>query len=127
MYRSTFFLTSTLVGGERSASRLYCFTPGEIADRTHCRGGSLEDVERRNPLTIPGLELPTLGRLARSQSLYRLRYPASVCLPYKSKILYVRKWSKLMLCVLQVKIFMCLVKHHLVRKYGGVEVYSQQS
>jgi hypothetical protein len=28
-------------------------------------------------LTLPGLELRTLGRLARSQSLYRLRYPGS--------------------------------------------------
>jgi hypothetical protein len=35
----------------------------------------LDDVEKF--LTIPGLELWTLGRPARSQSLYRLRYPGS--------------------------------------------------
>jgi hypothetical protein len=28
-------------------------------------------------LTLPGLELRPLGRPARSQSLYRLRYPGS--------------------------------------------------
>jgi hypothetical protein len=35
----------------------------------------LDDVEKRNYLTLPRLELRTLGRPARSQSLYRLRYP----------------------------------------------------
>jgi hypothetical protein len=34
-------------------------------------------VEKRKFLTIPGLELRPLGRPARSQSLYRLRYPGS--------------------------------------------------
>jgi hypothetical protein len=34
----------------------------------------LDDVEKRKLLTLPGLELRTLGRPARSQSLYRLRY-----------------------------------------------------
>jgi hypothetical protein len=37
----------------------------------------LEDVEKRRFLTLPGLELRTLGRPARSQSLYRLRYAGS--------------------------------------------------
>jgi hypothetical protein len=32
----------------------------------------LEDVERREILPLPGLELEPLGRPARSQSLYRL-------------------------------------------------------
>jgi hypothetical protein len=37
---------------------------------------SLDDVEKRKFLTLPGLEVRPLGRPARSQSLYRLRYPA---------------------------------------------------
>jgi hypothetical protein len=35
----------------------------------------LDDVENRKFLTLPGLELRPLGHPARSQSLYRLRYP----------------------------------------------------
>jgi hypothetical protein len=38
----------------------------------------LDDVEKRIFLTLPGLELRTLGLPARSQSLYRLRYPGSL-------------------------------------------------
>jgi hypothetical protein len=34
-----------------------------------------DDVEKRKFLILPGLELRPLGRPARSQSLYRLRYP----------------------------------------------------
>jgi hypothetical protein len=37
----------------------------------------LDDVEKRKLFTLPGLELRSLGRLARSQSLYLLRYPSS--------------------------------------------------
>jgi hypothetical protein len=37
----------------------------------------LDDVEKRKFLTILGLELRPHGRPARSQSLYRLRYPGS--------------------------------------------------
>jgi hypothetical protein len=37
----------------------------------------LDDVEKRKFLTLPRLELRSLGRPARNQSLYRLRYPAS--------------------------------------------------
>jgi hypothetical protein len=54
----------------------------------------LDDVEKRNFLTLPGLELRPLGRPARSQSLYRLRYLApnfSFYInidPKKTKILY---------------------------------------
>jgi hypothetical protein len=40
---------------------------------------SLDDVEKIKFLTLPGLELRTLGRPARSQSLYRLSYPDSHC------------------------------------------------
>jgi hypothetical protein len=35
-------------------------------------------MERRKFLNLPGLELRPLGRSARSQSLYQLRYPGSV-------------------------------------------------
>jgi hypothetical protein len=51
-------------------------TPGEIAPGTHWIGGwvspraGLDDVKKR-------LELQALGRPARSQSLYRLRYSGS--------------------------------------------------
>jgi hypothetical protein len=37
----------------------------------------LDDVENRKFLTLPELELRPLGHAARSQSLYRLRYPGS--------------------------------------------------
>jgi hypothetical protein len=54
MHRSTFFLTSALVGGEWSASRFCRFTPGERAPCTHWIGGwvnpraVLDNVEKRN-------------------------------------------------------------------------------
>jgi hypothetical protein len=38
---------------------------------------SLDNLERRKFLTLLGLELRSLGRPARSQSLYRLSYPGS--------------------------------------------------
>jgi hypothetical protein len=77
------FLTSALAGGEWSASRLCRFTPREIAPDTHWIGDwvdsrtGLDDVEKRKFLTLPGLELRTLCRTTRSQSLHRLRYPVS--------------------------------------------------
>jgi hypothetical protein len=37
----------------------------------------LDDVEKRKFLPLPRLELRTLCRPTRSQSLYRLRYPGS--------------------------------------------------
>jgi hypothetical protein len=37
----------------------------------------LDDVEGRKILPLPGLEFRPLGCPARSQSLYRLRYPSS--------------------------------------------------
>jgi hypothetical protein len=37
----------------------------------------LDDVEKRKFLTLPGLEFTFLGRPARRQSIYRLRYPGS--------------------------------------------------
>jgi hypothetical protein len=62
-----------------SVSRPCCFTPGERAPGTHRIGGwagprdGLDNVNRKS-LTLQGLELRPLGRPARSQSLYRLRF-----------------------------------------------------
>jgi hypothetical protein len=76
-------LTSALAGGEWSPSYPCRFTPGERAPGTHWIGGwmgaraGLDDVEKRQFLTLPGLELLSIGRPARSQSLYRLSYPGS--------------------------------------------------
>jgi hypothetical protein len=75
------FLTSALVGGEWSSTRLCSYTPIERVPGTHLIGGwfvprsGLDDVEMRKFLTLPELKLRTLGHPARSQSLYRLRYP----------------------------------------------------
>jgi hypothetical protein len=74
------FLTSALAGGEWSASRPFRFIPGETASDSNWIGGwlgpsaSMDDVEKRKWLTLPGLELWTHSRPAHSQSLYRLRY-----------------------------------------------------
>jgi hypothetical protein len=38
----------------------------------------LDDVEKRKFLTLQGLELQPVGRPARSQLSYRLRYPGSL-------------------------------------------------
>jgi hypothetical protein len=67
------FLTSALVGDEWSASRSGRFTPG-----THW-GWAPQPVwtTSRKVLTLPGLELQPLGSPARSQSLYRQRYPGT--------------------------------------------------
>jgi hypothetical protein len=57
------FLTSALAGGEWSASRPSRFTPGERAPSTHWIGdwvnprAGLDDVEKREFLALPGLEL----------------------------------------------------------------------
>jgi hypothetical protein len=58
------FLTSALAGGERSASRPCRFTPGGKSPHgSHWIGGwvgpraSLDDVENRKLLILPGLEL----------------------------------------------------------------------
>jgi hypothetical protein len=62
------FLDLALAGGEWSVSRPGRFTPGERTPGTHWIGGwvdpraSLDDVEKRKFLTLPGLELRPLGR-----------------------------------------------------------------
>jgi hypothetical protein len=77
------FLTSALAAGEWSASRPGRFAPGERAPGTHWIGGwvdpraGLDNMEKRKFFTPQGLELRSLGRPTRSQSLYRLRYPGS--------------------------------------------------
>jgi hypothetical protein len=79
-------LNSTLsrVGGEWSASRPRRSTPGKRGPGTHWIGGwvgprtGLNDVEKRKFLNVVRLELWPLGRLARSQSLYRLYYLGSL-------------------------------------------------
>jgi hypothetical protein len=73
-------LMSALVGGEWSASRPCHFTPEEIASDIHWIGwmdltAGLDVVEKF--LILPELELRPLGRLSRSQSLYRLFYRGS--------------------------------------------------
>jgi hypothetical protein len=71
-------------GGEWSTSSPGCFTPREIAPGTHWIVGwvdptaGLDAVKKRKYWTLPGLELRSLGRSARGQSLYRLRYPQNV-------------------------------------------------
>jgi hypothetical protein len=52
----------------------------------------LDDVENRNFLNIPGLELRPLSRPTRSQSLYRLSYPGSLAVMYEQNfyILFTR-------------------------------------
>jgi hypothetical protein len=66
------FLTSALAGGEWSTWRPDRFTPGERAHGIHWIGGwvgsraGLDDVEKREILTPPGLELRLLYRPARS-------------------------------------------------------------
>jgi hypothetical protein len=78
VYSHTFF-TLALVGEKLSASSPGRFTPG-----THRIGGwvdpraGLDDTEKRQFLSLPGLELRLLGRPARSPPLYRLSYPGSI-------------------------------------------------
>jgi hypothetical protein len=59
--------------------------PRQRAPGTHCMGervnprAGLDDMEKWIFLTLSGLELRPLGRPARGQSLYRLRYLALYC------------------------------------------------
>jgi hypothetical protein len=77
------FVTLALDGGEWSTPCPCHFNPGERASSTHCIEGwtspraDLHDVKKRKFLTLPRLELRTLCRPARSQSLYWLRDPVS--------------------------------------------------
>jgi hypothetical protein len=73
------FLTSALVGGEMSASRLGRFTPGKRVHSIHWIGSvdsiiGLDAVETRKLFTYHEIKFRPLSRLACSQSLYRLSY-----------------------------------------------------
>jgi hypothetical protein len=82
MYRHV-LLTSALVGGEWSASRLGPFTPGEKARGTHRikswvdPKAGLDGMMKWKFLLPQRLELRPFCRPACSQSLYRLHYPGS--------------------------------------------------
>jgi hypothetical protein len=77
------------------------FTPGERVLGTHCIGdwvnprAGLDDMEKWKFLTLPELKLRRPGRLARSQSLYRLRYPGS----YISLFQYTRIIWSVIICM----------------------------
>jgi hypothetical protein len=77
------FLTSALVGGEWSASRPGHFNPRGNISGTQWIGSwvgpraGLDDVDEREILTLPGLELRPLGRPNHIQSLYLLSFPGS--------------------------------------------------
>jgi hypothetical protein len=66
------FLTSALASGEWSASSPGRFNPRGNSHRYADPRSGLEDVEKRKFLALPGLEIKSLGRLARNQSVYRL-------------------------------------------------------
>jgi hypothetical protein len=78
------FVILALALGEWSVSSSGSLIPGERAPGTLCVGGwvgrsvGLNDTEKRNFFTLKELELQPLGRPARSQSLYRIRYPGSL-------------------------------------------------
>jgi hypothetical protein len=86
------FLTSALVGGEWSASRPGRFTLGYPLDRR--LGGPQSRSGRRGEEKIldpTRLEDRPLGRPARSQSLYRLRYPGSLSFPLTLLYVHITK------------------------------------
>jgi hypothetical protein len=77
------FLISALVRGEWSASHPCHFTPKETAPGTYWMEGWMDsragqdEMEKLKFLTLPGLELHSLGSPAGSQSIYRLLYSSS--------------------------------------------------
>jgi hypothetical protein len=86
MYRPTFSWPRHWleVSGQIDApASLLLPPPREKALGTHWIGGwvgpraGLDKVEKLKFLILPGVELRLLGCPARSQSLYRLRYPGS--------------------------------------------------
>jgi hypothetical protein len=88
-----------LVESDWSASRPCRFIHRERAHGTHWIGGwvgprgGLDDMEKWKFLILPGLEPRPLGRPARSQSLYRLRYRGSIIvITYKSNAISVTPW-----------------------------------
>jgi hypothetical protein len=100
MYRSTFFLTSVLVGGERSASRPGRFNPRETASDTHWIRGwvgpraGLDDMEKRKILTLLELELRPFGRPVPNQSLYCSLWISRIAIAILQTMIFVsfRSW-----------------------------------
>jgi hypothetical protein len=80
---SHIILTSVLVRGKWLASRPDRFTSGVRATGTHWIGGwmgpraGLDKKEKRKFLILPGLQLRSLQRPARRQSLYRCAITSS--------------------------------------------------
>jgi hypothetical protein len=76
---------------------------------------SLDDLEKRKFLTLLGLELRPLSHPAHSQSLHRLRHPASckVCVQRKPIVL-ICCISVLLICKLVLKCFQLRSTHRLV-------------
>jgi hypothetical protein len=69
-------MTSALVGGEWSASRLCRFTSGEGAPGTHWKGSWVDPragLDEEKNVALPGLGSP----IPFDVQLYRLRYPGS--------------------------------------------------
>jgi hypothetical protein len=73
--------------------------PRKKGPRTHWIGGwvdlrtGLDDVEKRKFFLRSGLELRLLGCPARSQSLYRVRYPGSLLFCHVLSVSFVCKQS----------------------------------
>jgi hypothetical protein len=88
------FLISALVAAEWLASRPQQLYPREIALGTlwirEWVGPiiGLDDVGRRRTLSLPGLEVRTVGSPKRSPSLYRLSYPPPNLLKLYFKVQY---------------------------------------
>jgi hypothetical protein len=65
----------------------------------------LDDLERRKIFPIPGLEALPLDLSLRCQSLYT---DCAISAPSRK-------------CKVKVKLFLSLIKHHVINKYGGRE------
>jgi hypothetical protein len=77
------FVTSTLLGGGWSASRPGHFTPRYPFDRSLCEPQNRPGRRGEEKILDPTVtQLLPLGRPARIQSLYRLRYPGQRSCPY---------------------------------------------
>jgi hypothetical protein len=78
-------------------------SPEEGSSDASLIGGSvgpravLDDVEERTLVTLPGLELRSLCRPARSQALYRLRYRGtpSFSVAFQNGMLYIHERADL--------------------------------
>jgi hypothetical protein len=81
----------------------------------------MDDVEKRKFFALPGLELRPFGRPARSQSLYRLRYPSSLV------NVHTRKHTER---CFNTELYLCLSSTYVSEKHIAsdfkVEVYNEQ-